>query len=1036
MFKSLSRLFNMSKVPASTRPIAHRLRPGLQLLEDRTTPAVSASFSAGTLTINLSAASDIGELTYVPATTAPVVAAHYEVTDGPPASSSAVIIANYNLTTPQSVTRIIIKDIGSKATGQEFTVTSLESATILTEGFSSTGVETVNIDTAITGVTSNGITITAATEIALSVNLGVTSAPISLNGPVALSADVVLTTATSGNVTFGGTIVGATNDLTVTSAGSVSFGNTVGAGDIAVSGTLISLNGNVTGTEATLTGPVKLLRNITIDGGAGDVTFTSTLNSDSASTLRALTVTGTGDVKFGSTVGATFPLASLAVTATGTTTLTGNITTGSGAGVSFADDVELAANTVITTSSANVTFSGLVDSPTTARFLTVVTGTGTASFLSDVGATDKLAAVTVTSSKITLAGDFTTKAGANVVLTGATTLNGDVTITTDSTTDGNVTLNGSIDSLRGATAKKLTIVAGTGTATLNAATGGKVALDTYEVTSAGTAIVNGVLKAGTVDITADTITINSTAKVTGDTKLAVTLAATNTNVTLSGAFVGDVAVDGSTDATTNLISANDANFTLTGDLTTVTDGTLSRVQKGVTTLVTFTAVDDVSMTGGAGSNIFNLIDWKGTASVHGGLGTGTQGTDTVIVSRANELVQNVGFTLAAGSVSVVTDITKAVTLASIESASLVGGPNSNDTFTITGWNAPVRLEGGVGGDDTLVWTGAGNATLTRNVFTASIAAPSLKATFANVGFATITGTAAANIFTINGYGGVANIIGGTTATATDNDTLNVITSATEVALADTSLSLNGTISTLSGMEVVNFTGSAASQNFDISGWTGPSASISTITGGGGVDQLVDSATSATTFTLSAATYRKASLATWTLAKVGVSLTGSTADDNFVINSFTAGKVSVNGNGGTNDKISSTADVNFLLTGSLLSIGTLKVTFADIDAVFLTGGAGNNSFGVNGFLGAVTLDGVGGTDTYNIKLPVIGGDLVVTVSDTGSSGSDVLTATPTGGALTRSPATGLSGSIFRTGDSATTKKPRIDFTGIETVTSLT
>jgi hypothetical protein len=246
--------------------------------------------------------------------------------------------------------------------------------------------------------------------------------------------------------------------------------------------------------------------------------------------------------------------------------------------------------------------------------------------------------------------------------------------------------------------------------------------------------------------------------------------------------------------------------------------------------------------------------------------------------------------------------------------------------------------------------------------------------------------------------------------------------------------LNGTISTLSGMEVVNFTGSAASQNFDISGWTGTTAS--TITGGGGVDQLVDSATSATIFTLSAATYRKASLATWTLTKVGVSLTGSTADDNFVINSFTAGKVSVNGNGGTNDRISSTADVNFLLAGSLLSIGTLKVSFADIDAVFLTGGASANSFGVNGFVGAVSLAGLLGDDTYNIKLPVVGSDLVVTVSDTGGS-NDKLTATPTGGALTRT-GTGSSSSIFRTGDSATPKKPRIDFddTAINSVTLLT
>ncbi|MFZ4646326.1 MAG: hypothetical protein ACOYNP_11285, partial [Gemmataceae bacterium] len=116
------------------------------MLEDRTTPAVSASFSAGTLTINLSAASDIGELTYV-AATAPS-AAKYVVED----NGNPVIISGYTIgtTTPavssSSVSRIIIKDIGSKATGQEFTVTSLESATILTGGFSSTGVETVNID--------------------------------------------------------------------------------------------------------------------------------------------------------------------------------------------------------------------------------------------------------------------------------------------------------------------------------------------------------------------------------------------------------------------------------------------------------------------------------------------------------------------------------------------------------------------------------------------------------------------------------------------------------------------------------------------------------------------------------------------------------------------------------------------------------------------------------------------------------------------------------------------------------------------------
>jgi hypothetical protein len=145
-------------------------------------------------------------------------------------------------------------------------------------------------------------------------------------------------------------------------------------------------------------------------------------------------------------------------------------------------------------------------------------------------------------------------------------------------------------------------------------------------------------------------------------------------------------------------------------------------------------------------------------------------------------------------------------------------------------------------------------------------------------------------------------------------------------------------------------------------------------------------------------------------------------------------------GAGTDVLRVTSNSDFALDADSLVAGVLNISnFDNIDSVFLTGGASVNTFNISDdFLGLLTLDGASGADVYNIDLPALPSTpvgLVVNISDSGKSGKDTLTATPTGGALTRT-GTGTSGSIFRTGDSATPKKPRIDFSGIETVTSLT
>jgi hypothetical protein len=138
-------------------------------------------------------------------------------------------------------------------------------------------------------------------------------------------------------------------------------------------------------------------------------------------------------------------------------------------------------------------------------------------------------------------------------------------------------------------------------------------------------------------------------------------------------------------------------------------------------------------------------------------------------------------------------------------------------------------------------------------------------------------------------------------------------------------------------------------------------------------------------------------------------------------------------GGTGDTIVANADANFILGLGTLDFGLANVTFnSAVSSVSLVGGASNNNFTVVGFLGTVSMNGAGGSDTYRVTLPATLGDLVVAVNDSGTSGTDRLFATPTGGTLVKTPGSPKAGSIAYVASPSNTTKPRISYTGIESV----
>jgi Ca2+-binding RTX toxin-like protein len=283
----------------------------------------------------------------------------------------------------------------------------------------------------------------------------------------------------------------------------------------------------------------------------------------------------------------------------------------------------------------------------------------------------------------------------------------------------------------------------------------------------------------------------------------------------------------------------------------------------------------------------------------------------------------------------------ATVLTSIERAVLTGGPGDNAINAAAFTLGPVTLNGGAGND---VLTG----TPLSDVFTGDVGND-----------------------TIDGRGGNDKVV----------ETFDVPT----VTLTNTGLAAGAAgTDALTSIERVDLTGGPAATVFDAGAYTAGLVTLTggagndiliggsgndllsggagddTAAGGGGVDTVTETAD--TDFTLTDTALVSTATGTDLLSgNERVLLAGGAADNVFTVSGAALFPVTLTGGAG-NDRVVSVNDADFTLTNTLLTRSTGGTfTLSGIEQAALTGGAGNNSFTVNGWTGLATLTGGGGAD---------------------------------------------------------------------------
>ena len=402
------------------------------------------------------------------------------------------------------------------------------------------------------------------------------------------------------------------------------------------------------------------------------------------------------------------------------------------------------------------------------------------------------------------------------------------------------------------------------------------------------------------------------------------------NDTLTGGAGNDVLIGGPGTNVLNggpagadtVVEAGELDFTLTNArLTAAGPG-------GGTDLLT--SVERADLTGGAGANSLNASAFTlGPVTLTGGAGNDTlTGTafadlftgglgDDLIVGRggSDKLVEaldavtvtltNAGLT-ASGGLGI-------DSLSSIERVELDGGPSAN-TFDAGVFSAgPVTLIGGAGND--ILIAGSGNDLLAGGA-----------------GDDTLAGGAGTD----------------TVFEAADAD----------FTLTNTSLAGGATgVDLLAGDERVQLAGGAGDNTFTVTGATDFAV---TLTGGAGADQVVS--TDDADFTLSNALLTRSTGGTFALAGIEqAALTGGAGNNAFTVSGWT-GAATLAGGGGV-DRVVATADANFNLSDTALSVSTgATFSLSGITLARLSGGAGANRLDAHLFTGRVIMLGGDGPDT--------------------------------------------------------------------------
>ena len=419
-------------------------------------------------------------------------------------------------------------------------------------------------------------------------------------------------------LTFGGVILedGGTTLMNV----SVGLG---GAGGLL---TLGAIDGTTTGAES-----------LTIDAGAAAVTFSDMIGSNIG--LKNLDVTAAA-INLSSNIGTENGSVHMhgAVTITDLISIDTLGLAGTGADVNFASTVNgIAAGT---------------------EFLTITAGTGTVTFAGLVGNSVALGALDVTGTAIHLGGNIGTEDG-YIYMAGAVTLTNSIAMDTNGVgTGADVNFTSAVDGTVAGT-QALTVTAGTGAVTFDAAVGSTVKLGQLNVTGASININGGAIKTqagaggdGSQNYNGATVlgagaTLTSTGNINLDAvdnnNFLLTVDAGGAASEISGVVSGG---GGLTQAGAGTLTLGSAS-TYTG-ATNVTGGTLkagvaAAFSAGSTTTVSAVGTLDLnnfdntvnSLSGAAGSQV--LLDSKTLTT-----GDATDTTFAGVISETGNLVKQGG----------------------------------------------------------------------------------------------------------------------------------------------------------------------------------------------------------------------------------------------------------------------------------------------------------------------------------------------------------------------------------------------------------
>ncbi len=460
-------------------------------------------------------------------------------------------------------------------------------------------VTTQNITaTTITQTTGSKTTTLGALNTSLAGGISLIGNIFSINGNIITGALGPVAIVNSGTLTLaGGSGTSITGSFTQS-----------GGGGVSLSGTLLTINRPILFTNPiTLVGAAA----ISSSSGAGNITFSSTINGAQSLTITA----GTGNLLFSSSVGVLNRLGAFQVV--------------SGADITYQ---ELRASTITQSASSGTT---LISGPLNALASGGISITGGV-------ITQNGTLVTANNGPIVIANSGTFTQGASIQAdggftqsgTGAVSLNGSITTTNDAIlVNGAVTLAGAtllntgggsnihfVGTINGG--NNLTFTAGTGTIILESAVGGGTRIGTLTINSVGT-MSTGDIKAGSINQLggSGTTTLGGTIDANGSGGISLTGSGFGINGAVTTASTGSFSVNNSgaisfgSSANLNIAGA----FTQTGTGSVLLQGTITAAGISVAGPASIVSSGSVSLvTSASPITLFNTLDGPGNITFNSG----------------------------------------------------------------------------------------------------------------------------------------------------------------------------------------------------------------------------------------------------------------------------------------------------------------------------------------------------------------------------------------------------------------------------------